>query len=171
MKNATCCLLLVFPLALGGCGLVQQVEYAKAQDRLAAARAECKAQHPNSLADQVDCQTAAEDAIERPIIQDGDLLSLMQADRKLLALRVDHGEITRSEADVELAQVLTEIRDEELARANATRAVAAQQSAASAQMLGVAARLLQPQQPVPYTPPVVNMNCDRVGAFTNCTAY
>ncbi len=139
---------------------------------MAAAKAECKAEHPNSLADQADCQTAAEDTIERPVLQNGDLLSLMQAKRKLLALRVDHGEITRSEADVQLAEVLSEIRDEELARASAARAVAAQQSAASAQMLGAAARLLQPQQPAPYyTPPVVNMNCNRVGVFTNCTSY
>lgn len=137
-----------------------------------AARAECKAQHPNTLADQADCQTAAEDAIERPFIQNGDLLSLMQAKRKLLALRVDRGEITKSEANVQLAQVLAEIRDEELARTNAARAVAVQQSAASAQMAAAAARLLQPQQPAPYyAPPLVNMNCARVGAFTNCTAY
>lgn len=172
MKNPTYCLLLVFPLALAGCGLVQQAEYAKAQERLMAAKAECRAQHPNSLADQSDCQTAAEDAIERPFIQNGDLLSLMQAKRKLLALRVDRGEITRSEANVELAQVLAEIRDEELARANAARAVAAQQYAVSAQMASAAARLLQPQQPAPYYgPPMANMNCTRVGAFTNCTSY
>jgi hypothetical protein len=125
-----------------------------------------------SLADQSDCQTAAEDANERPFIQNGDLLSLMQAKRKLLALRVDRGEITRSEANVELAQLLAEIRDEELSRANATRAVAAQQSAASAQMATAAARLLQPQQPAPYyAPPMANMNCSRIGTFTHCTAY
>jgi hypothetical protein len=129
-------------------------------------------QHPNSLADQSDCHTAAEDTIERPFIRNGDLLSLMQAKRKLLALRVDRGEITRSEANVELAQVLAEIRDEELARANAAGAVAAQQSAASAQMAAAAARLLRPQQPAPYyAPPPANMNCTRVGSFTNCTAY
>jgi hypothetical protein len=168
-KTATCALLL-FPLALGGCGLVQQAKYARAREQLAAAEAACKAQHPNSLLDQSGCLTAAENSIERPVIQDGDLLTLLQAKRELLGLRVGRGEITRSEADVELAQVTAEIKDEELARANASRAVAAQQSIASAQMAAAAARLLQPQQPAPYyAPPMVNMNCTRMGAFTNCT--
>jgi hypothetical protein len=105
-----------------------------------------------------------------PSIQDGDLLSLIQAKRALLASRVHRGEITKSEFDVQLAQVLTEIRNEQLARGNATRAVAAQQSAASAQIAAAAARLLQPQQPF-FVPPMPHMNCTRMGAFANCTTY
>lgn len=132
MKNTTRCWLLVLPLVLSGCGLAQRAEYASAHEQLTAAKAACKAAHSNSLADESDCQSAAEHAIEPPFVQNGDLLTLMQPQRKLLALRVDRGDMSRGGADVQLAQAIAEIRNEELARANASCAVAAQQSAASA---------------------------------------
>jgi hypothetical protein len=75
---------------------------AKAKEQLTAARAECKAQNP--------------DTIWRPYVRYGDLQTLMQAERKLIALKVDHGELTKDEANLQLAQVASEVREQELQR-------------------------------------------------------
>jgi hypothetical protein len=174
VKPATASLLLIVPLMLGGCGLVRQAEMAKAKEQLTAAMAECKAQNPNSLVLLSDCYTAAEDTIWRPYVRYGDLQTLMQAQRKVLAAKVDHGELTKDEANLELAQVASAIRQQELERDNSAGMVAAQRSAASAQMLGASAAFLQATRPQPVLAspaPIVNTSCNRVGTFTNCTSY
>jgi hypothetical protein len=154
-------------LLLGGCGLVRQAEMAKAKDQLTAARAECRAAHPDSLAAMSSCWTEVENAIWRPYVRYGDLQTLMQAQRQVLAVKVDHGELTKEDANLQLAQVVSALRKEELQRNNATDQTAAQQSAASAQMLGAAAALLEATRPAP----AVNTSCNRIGTVVNCTSY
>jgi hypothetical protein len=81
---------------------------------------------------EADCLTAAEDAYLRPCIDDGDLLSLLQAERKLLATKVSNGQMSKEEADLEMTQVMTAIHSEAAQRANTASIAAAQRSAASA---------------------------------------
>jgi hypothetical protein len=50
LKLTTTVLFLTVPLALGGCGLVQQAEMGKAKERLVAMRADCRANYPDSHA-------------------------------------------------------------------------------------------------------------------------
>jgi hypothetical protein len=57
---------LTVPLALGGCGLVQQAEMTKAKERLAVMRTDCRARYPESHVQLADCFTAAENDTVRP---------------------------------------------------------------------------------------------------------
>lgn len=164
------------PLALGGCGLVRQAELAKAQERVAAERADCRAQHPGSHAERAHCFTAAENAILRRFADnDGDLLTLLQAKRKVLATKVDRGEMTDNDAKLEFAQFMTALKDESQRRTNANSAATAQRSAASAQMLGAAAMMMQASRPaitaVPTPAPPVTTTCMPMGGFVNCHSY
>ena len=176
MKLTATVLFLAAPLVLGGCGLVRQAELAKAQERVAAERADCRAQHPSSHAERADCFTAAENATLRPFADnDGDLLTLLQAKRKVLATKVDGGEMTDDDAKLEFAQFMTALKDESQRRTNANSAAAAQRSAASAQMLGAAAMMMQASRPAPITVPTpappVTTTCMPMGSFVNCHSY
>jgi hypothetical protein len=71
------------------------------------------------------------------------LFTVMQAKRRVLAVKEDRGEITKDEAQLEMAQLMSALKDQDQQRGNAAAAVAAQRSAASAQMLGAAAMMLQ----------------------------
>jgi hypothetical protein len=175
LKLRTAVLFLTVPLALGGCGVVQQVELAKAKERLATQRADCRTRFSESHGQAADCLTAAEDETIRPFTgNDSDLLTLMQAKRKVLAVKVDRGEMANDAALLELAQFASALHDESLQRMNATRAASAQQSAASAQMLGAAAMMLQASKPAPIitpTPsPMVTTTCMPMGSTVNCTS-
>jgi len=175
LKLTATVLFLTAPLTLGGCGLVQQAEMMKAKERLVAMRAECRARYPDSHAQMADCLTAAENDTVRPLAyNDGDLLTVMQAKRRILAVKEDRGEITKDEAQLEMAQLMSALRDEDLQRSNAAAAVAAQRSAASAQMLGAAATMMQASRPaivVPPAPPMVTTTCMPMGGLVNCTSH
>jgi hypothetical protein len=153
--------------------LAHQAELKKAKEQLEAARAECRTKYPNSHTQRADCFTAAEDTTIRPLINDGDLLSVMQAERKVLAIKVDQGGMTEADANLQMAKANAALRQQEIERNNATDAIAAQRSAASAQMLGAGAALLQANRPAPIMAPqpIVNTSCNRVGSFVNCTSY
>lgn len=158
-------------LALSACGVARQAEVNDAQQRLEAARAFCKAYHKGNGAQIADCWSQAEDMIMRPLYPYGDLLTLLQAKRKVIAEKADGGEITKDQANLQLAELNSEITREQTRRSNAAALVSAQQTAASAAMLGTAARLLQGTQPAPVMGPlVVNTTCTRMGAFVNCSS-
>jgi hypothetical protein len=164
-------------LALGGCGVARQAQIADAKKQLAAAQAVCKDQLPH--AQRADCMAEAENAYERPFINDPEMLDLLQAKRKDLAVQLDNGQLTQEQANLELATLRVQIRQTELERRNAASSVSAQQSAASAAQLGAAARLLQSTPPVVEAPPVmqpaaprpVNTTCNGFGNTVNCTSY
>jgi hypothetical protein len=165
-------------LALNGCGIARRAEIADAKKHLVADVADCKAQYAASFVQQADCMTATENVYEKPFINDPEMLDLLQAKRQVLAVQVDNGQLTKAQANLELATLRTQIKQTELDRRNAAAAVSAQQSAASAQMLGASARLLQGTQPV--APPVVmqsvapravNTTCNGFGNTVNCTSY
>jgi hypothetical protein len=169
-------LFLVIPLALNGCGVVRQAELAKAKEHLSAQQADCRAQHPNSQAERADCITAAENETLRPFEgNDADLLTLTQAKRRVLAAKVDRGEMTDDDAKLEYAQFMAAVKVEAQRRRNADSAAAAQQSAASAQMLGASALMLQASRPAPITvptpAPTVTTTCMPMGSFVNCRSY
>jgi hypothetical protein len=112
----------------------------------------------------------------RPLAyNDADLLTVMQAKRRILAVKEDRGEITKDEAQLEMAQFVSGLKDEDLQRQNAASVVAAQRSAASAQMLGAAATMLQASRPAPIiapaTPPMVTTTCMPMGDLVNCTSH
>jgi hypothetical protein len=176
LKLTTTVLFLTVPLALGGCGLVQQAEMGKAKERLVAMRADCRARYPDSHAKVADCFTAAENETVRPLAyNDADLLTVMQAKRKVMAVKEDRGEITKDEAQLEMAQFVSGLKDEDLQRMNAASAAAAQRSAASAQMLGAAATMLQASRPAPIVAPaapsMVTTTCMPMGGLVNCTSH
>ena len=150
---------LAVPIALGGCGVVQQVAFARAKARLAVEQADCRALS-ESYAQKADCLTAAEDETIRPFVNDGDVLTLGQARRKLVAVKLDRGEITEDEARLEMAQIMSAATNEDIQRSNAARAVSAQE------MLGRAA-MMRATQP----PPMVNTTCSAMGNSVNCTSY
>jgi len=173
MKRFSILLLVTAAFALGGCGLAQQARLKKAQEETAAATAACRTRY-TSYADRADCQTAAEDQLYRPTVRYGDLLTVLQAQRKVFAVAIDNGQMTKDQANLQLAQVMSGLAQEEQRRNNEAGAVAAQQSAASAQMLGAAAAMLQSSRPAPVVvapmQPVVNTTCYPMGAYVNCTS-
>jgi hypothetical protein len=159
-------LALAAPLA--ACGNPRQAEFEKGKQLYAAAKAECIAQNPRSLAMQADCRTQAANTFVRPYYRYGDLMTLVQAQRKILAVKADRGEITTDEFDLQMAQVESSIAREENLRNLSERSVSAQESVGAAQALGAAASFIRATQPP--TPPVVNTTCNRIGSFTNCTS-
>jgi hypothetical protein len=90
-------------------------------------------------------------------------------------VKEDRGEITKDEAQLEMAQLVSALRDEDLQRSNAAAAVAAQRSAASAQMLGAAAMMMQASRSAPNVapaaPPMVTTTCIPMGSLVNCTSH
>jgi hypothetical protein len=54
LKLTATVLFIAAPLALGGCGLVQQAKMGKAKERLVALRADCRARYPDSHAQMAD---------------------------------------------------------------------------------------------------------------------
>ena len=66
LKLTATVLFIAAPLALGGCGLVQQAKMGKAKERLVGLRADCRARYLDSHAQMADCPTAAENDTVRP---------------------------------------------------------------------------------------------------------
>ena len=125
---------------------------------------QCKVQYPRSLAQQSDCVTAAEDTYMRPFYRYGDLLTLTQAQRKVIAAAIDNGQITVDDANLQLAKVRSALSQQEADRDNASGMVSAQQRAASAQMLGAGAAILQTTRPA-------TTSCTRFGTNVTCNSY
>jgi hypothetical protein len=145
---ATTCL-----IALAGCGIAAQQRLTQHREALKAAYIECATQAKAggwTLVHKGECLTAADNTYLRPDFRYGDLLSVFQAQRQVLAGRVDRGELRLDEAVLQNAQNLAAVGAEEARRNNeagivsaAQGAAAAQQGAVNNQMIYLGARLLQ----------------------------
>lgn len=111
---------------LSGCAMALQKQVF---DEVAAAKAACAAgTFPNHVA-KARCHNDAEHKLAR-IYDKPDLLNLRLATRLALAERIDKGQISESQAELEFAQVGAQIGSQEAARdTNATMAAAAVQMA------------------------------------------
>lgn len=138
-KNLVICAGLI--LSLPACGLARQAE---AQSKFDAAKAElpsalqsCIDRHKRGelkkFVDRASCMNDAENRIARPALQSGgDLLTLRQATRTSLAEKVDKKAISETDAQLEMAKLMTEIVSEDQKRNTASRAVLAQEAAVAA---------------------------------------
>jgi hypothetical protein len=151
-------------IALTGCGLAQQAQMRESMQKLQPAIEQCRSQYPSSRAQQSDCVTVAEDTYMRPYYRYGDLLSLMQTQRKVLAVAIDDGQMSVDQGNLQLAKAKAELTQQQFERDNAAGLVSAQQRAASAQMLGASAAILQTNRPA-------TTSCTRFGTNVTCNSY
>ncbi len=113
---------------LSGCGIAYQMEMTRAKERMEVAKATCKTQFPDHYSERADCVTAAENAILGPLVtNEGDLLALYQAQRKITAMKLDQREITLEEARLEDAAALVATKQQAIDRNNAASMVSAAQ--------------------------------------------
>lgn len=113
-------------LALSGCGLALQRQV---QEDVEAAKAACRSQtFPNRVAN-ARCINAAEEKLAA-VYSNRDLLQLRLASRLAIAEKQDKGLISDAQAELEFAQINTQIGSQEASRvANAQMAAAATQMA------------------------------------------
>lgn len=94
---------LIALMLLSGCGLARQqaAERQKQQDMqyLRTSKSDCPTFYPRDRVEQADCITRAENNYLRPHIKNGDLLTLQQTQRHLLASQVARGAMSADEAD------------------------------------------------------------------------
>jgi hypothetical protein len=97
-----------------------------------------------------------------------DLVALSNAYRLAVAERRDKGEITKTEAQVMLAELGTAITAEEQKRAtNSAYARAAQAQGTGALMQGFGT-LMQSMQPIQSPAPRLPITCTQTGHITRC---
>jgi hypothetical protein len=154
---------------LSGCGRAEQQRKHDLQ-MLEITKNDCPTYFPKDRIEQANCINRAEDRYLRPHITYGDLLTVVQTQRHLLATQVARGALSPDAAAVKLAQVVADMHDRARQRENMAMAAQAQQSQATAQGLALAARLLNPPRPPAPSFPV-NTSCVRMGVFVNCHSY
>jgi hypothetical protein len=109
-------------LALGGCGVARR---AAAVDSAQQAKAACEAQTFKTAVARVQCLNSAV-ALAAPAAGDSsDLLNVALASRLVLAEKLDRGQITKAEFDLEMARTMSNLISEEQRRNNASASVAA----------------------------------------------
>ena len=113
------------------------------------------------------CQTDAENQYLAPLKNSpyADLLNLKQAKRAEIASRLQRGQITIEQANVELATMTSQITGEATNRTMTAASVSAQQSAAAAQGQAAAAASMSAMQATMPRPPVT---CMRTGNMVTC---
>lgn len=115
-------LLVVGALSLAGCaGQVQ----AEAQTRLDAAVTACRTQHPAERGFYVvrfQCEEPARRAYGQRVGAAPDLTNVYLASRASLAGQLDRGEVTREQANLQIAQLERELTEATLRRRNAALA-------------------------------------------------
>ena len=121
----------VFGLALAGCVSSQSKKLNDATASLTAAKAKCDVQTFRTRTEAARCANEAEEAYLLPAFPYPDLVRLKIATRTALAEKVDRGQITQAEADLEMARQMSQASSEIEKRTLAKRAVGAQESAAS----------------------------------------
>lgn len=143
--------------ALGGCGLIARKELQEKQQaaiaEMQAGFAECKARFPEGSKHYIEkqkCDSGAAQAI-RPYVTYADLFDREQAERAVIAERLQAGKITVAEANQAATAAHSQIAEDEQRRSLASRSVGAQESAAAA-----AWRASAP------------VSCTRIGNTTNC---
>lgn len=141
-------------LIVAGCGLIARKELQEKQQaaiaQMQAGFAECKTRFPDGSKQYVakqQCDTAAAQAI-RPFVTYPDLFDREQAERAVIAERLQGGKMTLAEANQQAATVHSQIAEDEQRRNLAARSVGAQESAAAAAWRSV--------------------SCTRVGDTVNC---
>jgi hypothetical protein len=139
---------------LGGCGLIaakeRQEAIAKARAEQEAIFAECDTKYPKTRGNFVNRAKCRQAGLElyRPLVPYPDLLQQDIAMRMVMAEKMDAGQITLAQAELEGAQLHSQIVAEEQRRSLASRSVNAQESAAAAAWKGT--------------------SCTRIGNTVNC---
>jgi hypothetical protein len=169
-------------ITLGGCGVVQRQQQQAAiegqRQRYAAGQEDCKAKFPTTRtsknhADFARCIVDLENT-DPPIGAYPDLIRLKQSYYILVATKIDQGTLSVEEANVQNAQIRTQLESEAQRRQMASRMVGAQEQAAEAQRQAAFAQTLSavaasmPKSP----PPPQAVNCTTTGPYsmrtTNC---
>lgn len=125
-------------IALAGCGLAarkqRQEEMAAAMAAKDEGIAACKVQYPDEGKDFVVRNKCAFEAakVVRPFVTYPDLFDQSWATVAVVAEQLQTKKITRAEADLQIAQMRSQITAEEQRRNLANRSVAAQESSAAA---------------------------------------
>jgi hypothetical protein len=135
---------------LAGCGLAREAQLQREQEaKYKETLKACATMQPVRWAQ---CQTEAENQYFGALKNSayGDLLTLKQAKRAEIASRLQSGQITKAQADVELASLNSQLVSEAQRRQATNRIAAAQESAAAAASMSAAA-MSQPQSPAPVT--------------------
>lgn len=142
---------------LGGCGLVaakqREEEFARARAQADGIFAECDAKIPKEkgqIVNRTRCR-APGFSLLRNFAPYPDLMDQEAAYRMAMAERIDAGQITMAQAELEAAENRSRLIAEEQRRSLSNRAVSAQESVAAAQWRASA--------------PV---SCTRIGNTTNC---
>jgi hypothetical protein len=100
-------------LTLVGCGGSPEAGIAAAQHRYLAAKAACDEKYTKSMVQQADCRTRAANAYVRPYFRYGDLMTLAQQQRRVLAVQVDQHRMNLATYNRKIAQSEREIAKEE----------------------------------------------------------
>ena len=142
---------------VGGCGLIARKELQEKQQaaiaEMQAGFIECKTRFPEGSKQYVakhQCDSAAAQLI-RPYMTYPDLFDREQADRAVLAERLQAGKMTLAEANQQATSNKSQIAEDEQRRNLAARSVGAQES--------VAAAAWRASSPV---------SCTRIGNTPNC---
>lgn len=122
---------ILISLALGGCVSSQSKKLDVATASLSEAKAKCDAQTFRTRVEAARCANTAEETYLLPAFPYPDLVRLKIATRTVLAEKVDRGQLTQAEADLEMARQMSQATSEIEKRTLAKRAVGAQESAAS----------------------------------------
>jgi hypothetical protein len=142
-------------VALAGCAAQRQAQFNKDA-------AQCRAEIPATVGNYVRRQQCIVDAVNRAGFT-GASQGLLNATRIELAEKVDKGEMTAAEANVQLARVTYQVEQSDAAQRTANAQVAA-------------AILSAMPRPQPYVVPVYqapvaqpwSATCSRMGNFTTC---
>lgn len=153
-------------LSLAGCAAQRQEE---ARVAVSKAVEECRAPYPPNthFLDRANCEAPTRRWAAQKTGVAPDMVDLFLAKRAMISSRVDSGQITREQGNVEIASMNVEI-NQMIAQRNQANAMA---------MAAILAAMPQPQvyqAPQPYAMPVrapVTTNCMRMGLSVNCTSY
>jgi hypothetical protein len=94
-------------------------------------------------AERADCRTTAENSTIRQYVRDGELLSLVQAQSNVIAVKLDKGEMSHEQEQLELATDVTNATTMEQECAYSSGIVGAAQGAVATQQIEAGARLMR----------------------------
>jgi hypothetical protein len=168
-------------MALTGCGLAarqqQQAQLEAQRQHFATGEQDCKTRFPTTRtsknhADFAKCIVDVENS-DPPSVTYPDLLRLKQTYYVLIASKVDQGTLTPEQANVQNAQIQSQIESEGLKRSSEARLVGAQEQAADAERQAAFAQSLSAfTATMPKTSSSASVNCTTTGPYamrtTNC---
>jgi len=156
--------------ALTGCISAAQKQAAA---KMQAARSQCEAIHADKYVPMADCMTQAENSLVRSGYPYPDLLNANQAHRRMVAEKIDRGELTASEGKFQSAQFVAQTESEATRRRQGQQAVNAAQSQAWSGVAIAGAAMMQANQPTPtyvvQAPPIPRpITCRTFYGTTTC---